>query len=237
MARADRTGERVTASLFHEFFGFGRIGKTSVALVDFDVLFDAAEHSEFSFNGYALGVGSIHHALGDRDVFGEGVVRRVDHHRAEKAGIDAVVTSLLVTVVEMDGKDHVGENLRRGANHRFEHTLVGVAARAFGNLDDERRLRFHAAPEETHRLLSVVDVIGTDGVFAVGVFKQLSGGNDHRGAVWPRARRDWKAATSLFPQGGARARFRCQFGGGRCLLGWSGLASRRWFESGPDLAR
>ena len=56
----------------------------------------------------------------------------------------------------------------------FEHPLVGVGARALGDLDDERRLGVDAALEQAHRLLGVVDVVGADGVLAVGVLEQAS---------------------------------------------------------------
>ena len=61
-----------------------------------------------------------------------------------------------------------------------EHPLVGVAARALGDLDDERRLDVDAAAEQAHRLLGVVDVVGADGVLAVGDLEQLRGRDDHK---------------------------------------------------------
>ena len=66
-----------------------------------------------------------------------------------------------------------------GADDGLEHALVGVFARPLGNLDDERGLRLDAAAEEAHRLLGVVDVVGADGVLAVGVFEELGRGDDH----------------------------------------------------------
>jgi hypothetical protein len=38
-------------------------------------------------------------------------------------------------------------------------------------LDDERRLTVDAAAKQAHRLFEVVDVVGADGVFAVGQFE------------------------------------------------------------------
>jgi len=37
-----------------------------------------------------------------------------------------------------------------------------------------------APREEAHGLLGVIDVIGADGVFAIGVLEELRGGDDHR---------------------------------------------------------
>ena len=144
------------------------IGQAGVAFLDRDVFLDAAEHAELGLDGDALGVRRVDDALGDLDVLVERIVRGVDHHRAEEAGVDAVVAGFLVAVVEVHGEDRLGKNLAGGADDRLEHALVGVVARALGNLDDERRLRLDAAPEEAHRLLDVVDVVGADGVLAVG---------------------------------------------------------------------
>ena len=141
--------------------------------------FDAAQHAELGLDGDALGVGAVDDALGDLDVLLERIVGGVDHDGAEEARVDAVVAGLLVTVVEMDGEDGLGENLAGGADDGLEHALVGVVARALGDLDDERGLGVDGALEEAHGLLGVVDVVGADGVFAVGVFEELGGGDDH----------------------------------------------------------
>ena len=91
---------------------------------------------------------AIDHAFGDGDVFVEWLVARVDHDRAVKARIDAIVTGLFVAVIEMHGENGFGKNLFGGADDRFEHALVGVFARAFGELDDEGRLALDAAAEQ-----------------------------------------------------------------------------------------
>jgi len=46
-----------------------------VALVDLDVLLDAAEHAELGLDGDALGVRLVDDALGDLDVLVERLVR------------------------------------------------------------------------------------------------------------------------------------------------------------------
>jgi len=65
--------------------------------------------------------------------------------RAEETGVDALVAGLLVTVVEVDGEDGLGEDLAGRADDGFEHALVGVGAGTLGNLDDERGLRLDGA--------------------------------------------------------------------------------------------
>ena len=67
----------------------------------------------------------------------------------------------------------------RAADDRLEHALVGVVARALGDLDDERRLGGDAALEQAHGLLGVVDVVRADGELAVGDLEELRGGDDH----------------------------------------------------------
>ena len=48
-----------------------------------------------------------------------------------------------------------------------------------GELDDEGGPGADVALEEAHGLLEVVDVVGADRVFAVGVREELLGGDDH----------------------------------------------------------
>jgi hypothetical protein len=55
------------------------------AVLDLDVLLDAAEHAELGLDDDALGVGGVDDALGDLDVLLERLVRGVDHHRAVEA--------------------------------------------------------------------------------------------------------------------------------------------------------
>ncbi len=82
-------------------------------------------------------------------------------------------------MVEVDGEDGLGEDLVGGADQAFEHGLVGVGAGALADLDDERRLAVHVAAEQAHGLLEVVDVVGADGVLAVGGLEEFFGGYDH----------------------------------------------------------
>jgi len=142
-----------------------------MAVLDLDVFLDAAELAEFGFDRDALFMGGIDDALGDLDVLVEGLVGGVDHHGAVEARVDAVVAGLLVTVVQMHREDGFGEDLVAGADDGLKHALVGVFAGTLGNLDDEGGLGFDTAPEEAHRLLGVVDVVGTHGIFAIGVLE------------------------------------------------------------------
>ena len=103
-----------------------------MTFVDVDVFLHTAEHAEFGFDADALGVGALHHPLGDGDVFVERSVARVDHDRAVKTGIDAIVAGLLVTVVKMHGENCLGIHGIGGADESLKHALVGVLAGTFG---------------------------------------------------------------------------------------------------------
>ena len=162
-----------------EALRFGGIGQAGVAFLDFDVFLHAAQHAQFGLDADPLGVGAVHDALGDRDVLVERIMRGVNHHRTEKAGINALVAGLFVAVIQMHGEDGFREDLLGGADDGFEHALVGVFPGAFRDLDDERRLAVQAAFEQTHGLLGVVDVVGADGELAVGDLEELGSGDDH----------------------------------------------------------
>ena len=159
------------------------------------VFLDAAELAQFGLDHDPLGVGAIDDPPGRLDVLLELLVRGVDHHRAVEAALDAVVADLFGAVVEVDGEDHLGKDLVGRADHRLQEPLVGVAAGAAGNLEDERgtlgrvgrlvvRLRLaQIAAEQAHGLFEVVDVVRPHGILAVGVLKQLFRGDDH-GTRW-----------------------------------------------------
>ena len=170
------------------------VGQLRIRLGDGDVFLDAAQLSELSLDNQSLCVGCFHDALGDGDVFLEGLAGCVDHDGAVEAGVDAVHAGRLVTVVQVDGEDGLWEDLVCGADDALEHQLVGVAAGALGDLDDERSLAGDIAAEEAHALFQVVDVVGADGVLAVGVLEEFLRGDNHRFGIpmcllfWPCGR-------------------------------------------------
>jgi len=74
-------------------------------------------------------------------------------------------------VVEVDGKDGVGELGLHGANDPLQHASVGVLARPLAELDDKRSLGVDVALEEAEGLLHVVNVVSANGVLAIGLFE------------------------------------------------------------------
>jgi hypothetical protein len=148
-------------------------------LVHRDVLFDAAESSQFCFNRETLGVRAFDDALGNLNVLIEWLVRGVNHHGRIKAAVNAVVAGLLIAVVQVDSEDGLGKNIVSDADHRFEHFLMGVGAGTLANLYNEGSLAVHVAAEQAHGLLEVVDVVRANAVLSICSLEQLFGGNDH----------------------------------------------------------
>ena len=97
-----------------------------MSFIDLDVLLDASELTELRFDADAFGVRPFHDALGDRNVFIERLVARVDHDRTVEPGVDAIVAGFLVAMVKMDGENSFGKHLFGGPDHRFQHPLVGI---------------------------------------------------------------------------------------------------------------
>ena len=179
VAGADGASEGITTGELHKLLGFFRVGQAGVAFFDDDIFFDATEHAEFGFDGDAFGVSAVNDPLRDRDVLVEGIMRGIDHNGTEEPGIDTIVTGFFITVVEMDRENGFGEDIRSSADNGLKHALVGVFPSPFGDLDDKRCLGIDGSLKKAHRLLGVIDVERTHGVFSVGVFEQLCSSNDH----------------------------------------------------------
>src|ERR1700732_258413 len=79
-----------------------RIGQESAALIYLNVFFDPAQSPKLRFNTNPFGVGLFHDSPGDRDIFFEWFVTRVDHYRTVKSGINTFVAGRFIPVVQMD---------------------------------------------------------------------------------------------------------------------------------------
>ena len=122
---------------------------------------------------------SLNHALRNSDILLKGKVAGINHNRGVEPGCDAIVAGLLVAVIEVHRKDGLREDLVSGADHILEQLLICVGTGASGNLNDERSLGLDIAAEKPHYLLGIVDIIGANSVFAIGLLKQLFGCDDH----------------------------------------------------------
>ena len=155
------------AVTFDKFLGLVRIGQLGIGFVHLDVLFHAAQLTEFGLDHDALGMRSIHHPLGGGDIVLEGLAAGIDHDRGIETAVDAVVAGGLIAVVQVDRKNGIREDLVGRPDQAFQHGLVREGARALADLDDERSLAVHVAAEQAHGLLQVVDIVGPDGILAV----------------------------------------------------------------------
>jgi len=111
MARADGRGERIAAALRHKRLDFVGIGQA--ALPSSNLMSSSTRRA----CRVPLDAEPLHGR--DRppawylDVFIERIVRGVNHDRAVEPAVDAIVTGLLVAVVEMHRVDGLGEISRR----------------------------------------------------------------------------------------------------------------------------
>src|SRR4051794_13574978 len=103
----------------------------------------------------------FHDSPGDRDIFFKRLVTRIDHYRTVKSGLNALIASLFIPVIQMDGKYCIRMDLFGGSNHRLEHAFVRIASGTFRNLDDEWCLRFHTSTKKTQDLFEIINVVGS----------------------------------------------------------------------------
>src|SRR6266496_4061223 len=128
-----------------------------MSFIYLDVFLDAAQHSQFGFYAHAKGIsveaelgmlGGVDHTLCNRNVFLKRFMTGVDHDRAVKPGVDAVITGFFVSVIQMYSENCTRKHLFGGANHRLGHAFVGIFSGALGELDDERRPALDIAAKE-----------------------------------------------------------------------------------------
>src|SRR5438105_1301236 len=118
-----------------------------MAFIHLHVFLDATELPQFSFDADALGMGALNYSFGNCDVFFEWFVARVDHNRTVEAGSDAIVTCLLVSVIEMNGKNHRWKHLFCRSDHCFKHSFVRIFSGTFRELNNEWGLTLITASE------------------------------------------------------------------------------------------
>jgi hypothetical protein len=150
-----------------------------VFFVHANIFLHPTEHAELGFDADSFRMRAIDHAFRDRDIFLKRLVAGVDHDRAVKPGVDAVVARLFVTMIKVHRENGFGENSFRCANDRLEHAFVRVFACAFRKLNDKRRFALPIAAKQAQALFDVVNVIRANGELAVGNLVELSRRDDH----------------------------------------------------------
>jgi hypothetical protein len=82
-------------------------------------------------------------------------------------------------VIKMDRVDRFRKYRVSRADQTLKEGFVGIISRSLTDLNNERSLRFKVALEEADDLFEVIDIVGPDGVLAIGMLKKFLGGYDH----------------------------------------------------------
>ena len=138
--------------------------------------------SEFAFDGHIVLVGVFHDLLGQGDVVVGRLGGAVDHDGGETE-LDAALAEFEgIAVVEVEGdRDHLAAADFTGVfdsalREVAEQGLVGVVARALGDLQNHRGLLLGAGLDDGLKLLHVVEIERRDRIASLHrLGKHLSG--------------------------------------------------------------
>ena len=185
VAGADRDGEGVAARLFGEFANLVGVGEAGVFRFHVDRVFDARELAELGLDDDAPVVRVSDDFFRDLDVFGERVVRRVDHD-GSKAVVDGGLARFEVGAVVKVHDDGDVRRFHRGLDEVFEVDGVRIFARTCGNLQDQGGLAFLARFNDSLNGLHVVDVERADSIAAfIGFFEHFGRCNQRHDMIPP----------------------------------------------------
>ena len=125
----------------------------------------ANEHAQFAFDDAVVLVGILDDSLANLGIFLERLVAAIDHHTG-KAFVDAFLAEFEgIAMAEVDGDGNIG-----GADSGFDQFLeingAGILSGAFGNLEHDGRLLLLASFDDRLEEFHVVNIEGTEGVFA-----------------------------------------------------------------------
>ena len=143
-----------------------------------DIVFDPCQDAEFAFHGDVVLVCILHDLAREFHVLLVRVVRAVDHDGRE-AGFHAGLAQFeRIAVVQVeDDRDGIAEFV--GVVHCpfgevFEQGLVGVLARAAGDLEEDRGFGLNAGADDGLQLFQIVEVECRDGISTLhGLLKKL----------------------------------------------------------------
>ena len=184
MGGADCDGQGVDAGAGHELLNLLGTGVGSVVRVYIDLVLDAGQGAQLAFDHNAVVMGVLDDLLGQGDVVLEGLGGTVDHDGGE-AAVDAALAQLEgVAVVQMhaDGEIEAGGLLGvldGSLNQLHQVGMLGIGARALGDLKDQRSMLFDGSLGDALDDFHVVYVESADGVAAVvGLLEHLFGSYD-----------------------------------------------------------
>ena len=143
-----------------------------------NVVLNAGQSAQLSLNDYAVRMRVLNDLLGDLNVFVKRLAGAVDHNGGE-AAVDAGLAGLEVrAVVKVQGDRNVRALLDGCLNHLHQVGVVGISARALGNLQNNRSVLLLAGLGDTLNDFHVVDVESADSVAAIISFlKHLGSSN------------------------------------------------------------
>ena len=166
VARANGDGKTVTAGTGDEFFNVLGTGVGAVLGLDADIVLHARERAELGLDDDAVVVRILDDLAGESDIVLEGLAAAVDHDGGEAAVNAALAELKAVAVVEMQGDRKAG--LLLGSLHELDEIgVVGIGARAAGDLQNDGGLDLGSSLGDALDDLHVVDVECADGIAAL----------------------------------------------------------------------
>ncbi len=181
VARADGDGQGVASGAPHKLHSLVRVGIDVIG--GGDMFLHTGQFAQFGFHPHSPGVGIFHHLFGHGDVFLEGQMRAVDHHRGETA-VDAVPAHFKRrTVVQVHHDRHVAL-VQSGLHQLHDVFLSGVLAGSGGNLKNDGSFLFRRGLHDALDDFHVVYVKGADGVASpIGALKHVFGSDQRHGIL------------------------------------------------------
>ena len=182
VAGADGDGQRVNAGRLHKFLNLVGIGVKRVVVADFHVVLNAGQTAQLALNHNAVIVRILDHLTGQLDVLFKRQMRAVDHDGGE-AAVDAGLAGFKIrAVIQVQHDRQIYAALLRvqqsGLNQLHQIHMLGISARALGNLKNHRRLFHRSRLGDALNDFHVVDVERADGIVAfIRFLKHLGRGN------------------------------------------------------------
>ena len=174
VAGADGNRQGVNAGAGHEILHLLGIGELSLVGLDADFILNAGELAELGLDGNVILMSVLRDAAGFLNVLLIGLGGAVEHHRG-KAAVDAVLADLVAcAVIKMQGDRNVGIHLHSGLNELHQIGVVGVLARAGGNLQNDGSIQLLAGFGDALDDFHVVHIESADSIAAfVGLLEHF----------------------------------------------------------------
>ena len=166
MTGANGNGKRIDAGLGDELLNFAGICELRVVGVDVDIVFDAGQLAKLGLHHDAVRMGVFDNLARLGDVVLKAARGSIDHN-GRKAAVDAGFADFEIRAmvkVQRDRDICVGDS-RLDKLDKID--MLGIFARAGGNLEDNGRLQFGSRLCDSLDNFHVVDVERTNGITAL----------------------------------------------------------------------